>query len=231
MTPPSPDTFAACMGSDRADAQHAGCRQAAGLTTREGLQLAPTPEALAAWGPTRRTRCHGHPVAVCLALDKGPRGSALRPYDFLVLFPLTPLTLARSREAFTPSRAQDDPTEAALQLALLLSQRAQLPPLTPQRAPRHALTPRVAHRRRRVSDNGRMTHRLTRTLKHSFPPVLHGFQEKAPPSLATSCVAGPPCRRCTSPVAPPAHAFSGTLMCALQRSSRAVSRPAAPPSP
>src|SRR5262245_41920956 len=76
MTPPSPDTLAACRGIDWADAQPAGCRQAAGITAREGLQLAHTPEALDAWGTTLRTRFKGQPVAVCLALDKGPLGSA-----------------------------------------------------------------------------------------------------------------------------------------------------------
>ena len=36
--------------------------------------------------------------------------SALRQYDFLGLLPVTPLTLAKYREAFTPSRAKDDPS-------------------------------------------------------------------------------------------------------------------------
>jgi hypothetical protein len=44
----------------------------------------------------------------------------LRQYDFLVLFPSNPLLLARDREAFTPSRAKDEPSAAALQLELLL---------------------------------------------------------------------------------------------------------------
>ncbi len=41
-----------------------------------------------------------------------------------------------------------------------------------------ALAQLVAHRRRVVGDTVRLTHRLTRTLKHSFPHVRHWFQDK-----------------------------------------------------
>jgi transposase len=181
MTPPSHETFAAFIGIDWADATHAGCLQAAGTAKREGFQLEHTPEAIDAWLTTRRTRFHGQPVAVCLALDKGPLVSALRTYDFLVLFPIHPLTLARSRDAFTPSRATDDPTDAALQLAVLLTHRDKLQPLNPQSPAMRALAQLVAHRRRVVGDTVRMTHRLTRTLKNSFPPVLHWFPDKDTP--------------------------------------------------
>jgi hypothetical protein len=86
MTQPSHDTFAAFIGIDWADAKHDLCLQAAGTAKRERFQLEHTPEAIDAWVTTLRTRFNGHPVAVCLELDKGPLVSALRKYDFLVLF-------------------------------------------------------------------------------------------------------------------------------------------------
>jgi Transposase/Transposase IS116/IS110/IS902 family len=179
MPPPSHDTLAAFIGIDWADdATPDMCLQAAGTAKRECFQRAHTPEAIAAWGTTRRTRFHGQPVAICLERTTGPIVSALRTYDFLVLFPITPLTLARSRDAFTPSRAKDDPTDAALQLELLLPQRDKLPPLQPQRPTLRALAPRVEHQRRVVGDNVRLTTRLTRTLKHYCPHVRHWFQDK-----------------------------------------------------
>src|ERR687887_281727 len=144
MTPTSPNTFAAFVGIDWADATQDGCLQAAGAAKRECFQLEHTPEAIDAWGTTLRTRFNGHPVAVCLELDKGPLVSALRTDDFLVLFPIHPLTLARDREACPLSRANDDPTDAALPLALLLPHRDKLPPLTPQSATMRALTQLVA---------------------------------------------------------------------------------------
>jgi hypothetical protein len=170
--------LAAFVGLDWAETTHDVCLQTAGSATGECLQLEHTPEAIDAWVTTLRTRFHGQPVAICLELNTGPIVSALRQYDFLVLFPITPLRLARYREAFTPSRATDDPTDAALQLALLLSHRDTLQPLQPQRPTRRALAQFVAHRRRVVGDKVRRTNRLTRTLKNSFPHVLHWLQEQ-----------------------------------------------------
>src|SRR5882724_11424926 len=178
MTPTSHDTFAAFIGIDWADAKHDGCLQAAGTAKRECFQLEHTPEAIDAWVTTLRTRFNGQPVAVCLELDKGPLVSALRKYDFLVLFPINPLTLARYREAFTPSRAKDDPTDAALQLELLLTHRDKLQPLKPQSPAMRALEQLVEHRRRVVNDRVRITNRLTSTLKNYFPHVLQWFQDK-----------------------------------------------------
>jgi Transposase/Transposase IS116/IS110/IS902 family len=174
------EAFAACVGSDWAEAQHDGCLQAAGSATREGLTLEPPPKAIEAWVTPLRTRFTGPPMAICLARTKGPVVSAWRQEDFLVLFPLNPLTLARYRDACTPSRATDAPTDAALPRALLRTYRDTLQPLQPQSPTMRALEQLVAPRRRLVDDTGRITTRLTRTLKHSFPHVLPWFQDKAP---------------------------------------------------
>jgi transposase len=181
MTQSAPDTFAAFVGIDWADAKHDVCLQAAGSSKRECFQLEHTPEAIDAWVTTLRTRFNGHPVAVCLELNKGPLVFALRKYDFLILFPLNPLTLARYREAFTPSRAKDDPTDAALQLELLLTHRDKLQPLNPQSPAMRALEQLVEHRRRVVGDKVRITNRLTSTLKNYFPQVLQWFPDKDTP--------------------------------------------------
>ena len=178
MTHVSHEAFAAFVGIDWADAKHDGCLQVAGSAKREYFQLEHTPEAIDAWVTTLRTRFNGQPVAICLELNKGPLVSALCKYDFLVLFPINPLTLARYREAFTPSRAKDDPTDAALQLELLLTHRDKLQPLQPQSPTMRALTQLIEHRRRVVGDKVRITNRLTSTLKNYFPHVLHWLQEK-----------------------------------------------------
>jgi hypothetical protein len=104
----STEEFAAFVGLDWADAKHDVCVQAAGTERREFVVLEHRPEAIDAWVCALRTRFNGQPVAVCLELNKGPIVSALRKYDILVLFPVNPLTLAKYREAFTPSRAKDD---------------------------------------------------------------------------------------------------------------------------
>jgi hypothetical protein len=172
------EPFAAFVGIDWADAQHDLCLQAADSHKRERSVLDHTPAAIEAWGRTLRQRFGGQPVAVCLELTKGPLVSALRKDAFLVLFPVNPLPLARYREAFTPSHAKDAPTDADLQLALLLTHRDKLQPLTPQRPTMRALAHLVAYRRRVVGDKVRSTNRLTRTLKNYFPHVLHWLQDK-----------------------------------------------------
>ena len=172
------EAFAAFVGIDWADSKHDVCLQAAGSAKRECLILPHTPEAIDAWITTLRTRFNGQPIAICLELTKGPLVSALRKYDFLTLFPINPLTLARYREAFTPSRAKDDPTDAALQLELLLTHRDKLQPLKPQSPAMRALEQLVEHRRRVVDDRVRITNRLTSTLKNYFPHVLQWFQDK-----------------------------------------------------
>jgi hypothetical protein len=132
MPPQACEAFAAFVGLDWADTTHDMCFQAAGTERRELLVLDHRPEAIDAWVQTLRTRFHGQPIAVCLERNKGPIVAALRPDDFLVLLPVNPFTLAKYRDALTPSHAKDDPTDAALQVELLLTHRDTLTPLSPQ---------------------------------------------------------------------------------------------------
>jgi transposase len=178
MKPQASKAFAAFIGLDWADAKHDVCLQAAGTEQREFRSLEHSPEEINAWVQTLRTRFNGQPVAVCLELTKGPIVSALRHYDFLVLFPVNPLTVAKYREAFTPSRAKDDPTDAELQVEILLKHRDRLMPLSPQSPTMRALVQLVEHRRRLVGDKVRLTNRLTSALKNYFPHVLRWFQDK-----------------------------------------------------
>ena len=178
MKPQASKAFAAFIGLDWADAKHDVCLQAAGTEQREFRSLEHSPEESNAWVQTLRTRFNGQPVAVCLELTKGPIVSALRHYDFLVLFPVNPLTVAKYREAFTPSRAKDDPTDAELQVEILLKHRDRLMPLSPQSPTMRALVQLVEHRRRLVGDKVRLTNRLTSALKNYFPHVLRWFQDK-----------------------------------------------------
>jgi transposase len=170
--------FAAFVGIDWADAKHNVCLQAAGSQKREFSVLEHQPDTIDEWVSTLRTRFKEQPIAICLELNKGPIVSALRKYDCLVLFPVNPLTLARYREAFTPSHAKDDPSDAELQLELLLTHRDKLNPLTPQSPDMRALEQLVQHRRRLVGDKVRFTNRLTSALKNYFPHVLQWFHDK-----------------------------------------------------
>ena len=115
---------------------------------------------------------------MCLELAKGPLVYALQKYDFLVLFPVNPATLAKYRQAFTPSQAKDDPTDAELQLDLLLRHRDKLKRLHPQGVTMRTLQTLVEQRRRLVGDKGRITNRLIYALKQYFPQALEWFKDK-----------------------------------------------------
>src|SRR2546423_3363086 len=176
---PQPEVaFAAFVGIDWSDTKHDICLQAANSEEREFAVLAHCPAAIDAWASALRERFAGRPVAVCLELAKGPLVYALQKYDFLVLFPVHPATLAKYRQAFAPSHAKADPTDAQLALELLLRYRAKLKALTPQSVPMRMLLRLVEQRRRLVGDQTRISNRLTDALKQYFPDVLAWFPDK-----------------------------------------------------
>jgi Transposase/Transposase IS116/IS110/IS902 family len=172
------DECAAFIGIDWADAKHDICLHVTGSATRELDVLEHRSDTIDAWVSTWRTRFSGQPMAICLELQKGPLVSALRQDDFLGRFPIPPRMLARSREAFTPSQAKADPTDAERLLELLFTHRDTLKPLQPQRPAMRALEPLVEHRRRLVGDNVCLTNRLTSTLQHYLPHGLPWFHAK-----------------------------------------------------
>jgi transposase len=175
--PPSHD-FAAFIGLDWADTKHDICLQATGSSRREQTVLEHRPESIDEWARNLRQRFKGKPIALALELDKGPIVSALRKYDFLVLFPVNPTTLAKYREAFSPSGAKDDPTDAELVLELLLTHPERFKPLNPQSAQMRTLEQLVEQRRVLVDDQTRITNRLTDALKQYFPQPLQWFENK-----------------------------------------------------
>jgi Transposase len=171
------EACAAFVGIDWADAKHDVCLQAAGSQTREFSVLEPQPDTIEAWVSTGRLRFKGQPMASWRELTKGPIVAAVAKYDVLVLCPVTPLTRARYREAFTPRHAKDDPSDAALPRELLRTPRDQLQPRPPQSPAIRALAPLVEPRRRLVGDNVRLTTRRTSARHNDFPHGLHGFDD------------------------------------------------------
>ena len=124
-----------------------------------------------------RTRCAGHPMAVCLEPARGPLLSALWPSACLLLAPLTPATLAKYRDAFAPRRAQDAPQAADALLEVLLPHRDRR---TAGR-PAHATT-RTRHelgepRRRLVHAHTRRRTRRTALLQASCPQDFQGVAD------------------------------------------------------
>jgi len=170
--------FAAFIGLDWADTKHDLCMQITATEEREFSVLPHRADAIEAWVRSLRQRFAGQPVALCLEIAKGPLVYALQKYDFLVLFPVHPATLAKYRQAFTPSGAKADPSDAEIALELLLRYRIKLKALQPQSASMRALLRLIEQRRRLVGDKSRISNRLTDALKQYFPAVLDWFEDK-----------------------------------------------------
>jgi len=166
--------FTAIIGMDWADKKHDVCVQATESGQRQFYQVAHKAEKIDEWARSLYRR-YGGPIAVALELSKGPIVSALQKYDFFVIFPIDPTTLANYRKTFTLSGAKDDPTDAEFALELLLCHTDRFQPLKPQSTEMRTLMTLVEQRRRLMNDRVRITNRLRNALKHYYPQALEWF--------------------------------------------------------
>src|ERR1700675_637180 len=177
MTPLSNQQFKAFVGIDWADTKHDICLQQAGDDRREFDCIPHQVTRIDEWAKALHQR-FGGPIAIALELARGPIVSVLQKHAFFTLFWITPSTLAKSREAFKPSRAKDDPTDAELALDLLLRHPERFAPLRPQGVAMRSLLSLVERRRDLVGDQNRLTNRLCDTLKQYYPQVLEWFDDR-----------------------------------------------------
>jgi len=166
--------FTAYIGIDWSHTKHDICLQPSGSDEREFERIAHQPKDIEQWAHSIHKR-FGGPIAVALELSKGPIVSALQRYDFFVLIPVNPSMLAKYREAFKPSGAKDDPTDAALAVDLLVRHPERFKPLQPQSAEMRTLVHLVEKRRRLVEDRRRSANRLISALKAYFPQAVEWF--------------------------------------------------------
>ena len=166
--------FTAIIGIDWADKKHDVCVQDMKTGRRHASQVRHRAEELDEWARSLHRR-YGGPIAVALELSKGPIVSVLQKYDFFVIFPIDPSTLANHRKAFTPSGAKDDPTDAEFALKLLLTHTEHFKPLNPQSVEMRTLMVLVEQRRKLMSDRVRITNRLRNALKQYYPQTLEWF--------------------------------------------------------
>lgn len=169
--------FTAYVGIDWADTKHDICLQAAGDANHQFDCIPHQVDRIDEWATSLHQRFGGS-IAVALELAKGPIVAALQKYDFFVLSPINPLTLAKYRVAFKPSRAKDDPTDAELALELLLRHPEQFTALKPQSIAMRTLLSLIEQRRELVGDKARFTNRLCNALKQYYPQALDWFEHR-----------------------------------------------------
>jgi len=168
----TPQPFAAWVGIDWADEQHAVCLLAEGSPRAEHRQVAQQAEALDAWAAELHQRFDGRPLAVCLEQSRGALIYALMKYEFLVLFPLNPKQLAKYRQAFSPSGAKDDPQDAELLCRFVREHHGQLRAWRADDACTRQLRLLCEDRRRWVAQRTALGNQLLQRLKETFPWAL-----------------------------------------------------------
>jgi transposase len=164
--------IAAFVGWDWADKQHEVAVQQVGSGEIERQTIPQQPERLREWIEGLRARFGGAKIAIAIEQARGPVINALMAYDFIVLYPINPKSLARFREALRPSKAKDDPADAQLLLELITKHRDRFRPWIPDDQTVRQMRTLVEYRRITVNEQGRYTKRLKSVLKSYFPQAL-----------------------------------------------------------
>ncbi len=166
------EQFAGFVAVDWADEKHAFTLQAAGQKKKESGTLEQKPELIGAWVAALRERFGGRPVAVALEQSRGALIHALLSYDFLVLYPIHPTTVAKFREAFKFSGVKSDPLDTDQILEILTKHLDLLKPLRPDTEATRLLARLVEDRRKTVALRASHIQALKASLKEYFPQAL-----------------------------------------------------------
>jgi transposase len=173
---PEPE-FAAFVAIDWADKKHYWSLQVPGSQRIERGELDNTPEAIEVWATELHLRFGGRPLAVALEQCRGALVAMLSKYGQLHLYPVHPLTLAKYREAWYPSRSKDDPKDADLLREILCQHRDRLRRLDPDTEAMRLLQFQVENRRKLVDQRTALSNRLTDLLKQYYPQILLWFPD------------------------------------------------------
>jgi transposase len=179
-TPERTDTPSAFVGIDWADSKHDIHVDPVEAAAPFHEVIDSKSEGLQDWILKMRERFgrDGAKVLVCLEQSKGSLIYQLMEYDFFVLYPINPKTLAKYREAFRPSGAVGDQSDADLLCELVRLHRHRLKAWKPDDAQTRKLAAFCLKRRQAVQTSVRLVQRLRAELKTYYPLVLEELDLK-----------------------------------------------------
>ena len=111
-------------------------------------------------------------VALCLEQPAVHLIAFLEDYQWICLYPISPLSLQKFRETFVTSRAKDDAKHARYLAELLLAHHTKLKPWAPEDSQTRAVQQPVFHRRAVVDERTGLSNCLRALLKQYFPQAL-----------------------------------------------------------
>lgn len=167
---PAPAPVALWIGLDWADQKHfLACRPTDG-SAGFSRQLPQKPEELESCFLELRQR---YPrIAICVEQTRGPLIHGLMKFDFLVIYPVNPRSLAEFRRVFKVGGAKSDPADGELLAELGLRHAERLRALEPQDAATRQLALLGEHRRDLVQERTQCLNRLASALKSYYPQAL-----------------------------------------------------------
>jgi transposase len=169
---PTQNPYAAFIAIDWADQKHTFSLQVAGQAKKEIGTLEQKPEIIGPWVAKLRERFGARPIAVAVEQSRGALIHALLAYDFLMLYPIHPTTVAKFREAFKFSGAKSDPLDTDQILEILTKHLELLKPLNPDTPETRLLGRLVEDRRKTVDLRTSHIQALLASLKEYFPQAI-----------------------------------------------------------
>lgn len=164
------ESFAAFVGIDWADKEHAICVLSGDQMTFE--QIEHSAEAIAQWAERMHQQFDGRPVAVAIEQSRGGLFHALMQYEHLILFPINPKQAANYRKALSCSGAKSDPADADMLARFVREHHDQLREWKGDTAETRLISRLCELRRKIVETRKSVVQRLTSTLKLYFPAAL-----------------------------------------------------------
>lgn len=130
------------------------------------------PKDLREWLLGLREAYPQHQFHVILEMSRGPLVTLLMEFDFIVLYPLNPLSAKSFRRAFRPSGAKDDTSDAWLWLEYLRKHKSSLRPLRPISAQARQLEQLTRNRRKLIDQRTSLVQQVQATALEYYPQFL-----------------------------------------------------------
>lgn len=165
------------IGLDWADKKHYLSVLAPGDRSATGHSVDHKPEELDRFFLNLHQKYPEARLGVCIEQSRGPVIYALMKYDFVVIYPINPRSLADFRKAFTVSGAKSDPRDGDLLGEMGAKHHDRLRPLRPEEPCTRKLRLYVEHRRNFVDERTALLLQLKATLKCYYPLALELFDD------------------------------------------------------